>query len=99
MWLIVAAGCTSSLHHFSREVLELEDESSSMDSAFQHDVSECHRTSVTESNNELMMERAHVMFLEQDINRCLEAKGWKPTPIGDHVYRLDTWTQEAVVVK
>jgi len=46
------------------------------------------------------MGTAHVMFLERDLNRCLEARGWRrPTPIGDHAYQLDTWTQEAVVVQ
>jgi hypothetical protein len=98
MWLIVP-GCTPPLHHFSREVLELEDESSSMDSAFQQDVSECQRASVTESNREAMMGTAHVMFFERDMNRCLEAKGWMPTRAGDYTYRFDEWMEEAMVVK
>lgn len=99
MWLIVATGCNSNLHHFSREVLDRQDESSSMDSAFQLDVAECHRAVVYVSNNEAFLGTAHVMFLERDLNRCLEARGWIPTPTGDHTYQLDTWTQEAVVVK
>ncbi|MDR4466065.1 MAG: hypothetical protein MRJ66_17560 [Nitrospira sp.] len=70
-----------------------------MDSAFQQDVTECHRDVLYESNMEALMGTAHVMHLERDLNRCLEARGWRPTPNGDHAYQLDTWTQEAVVVQ
>jgi len=97
--LIVSSACTPNLHNFSREMLDRQDESSSMDSAFQQDVTECHRDVLYESNREALLGTAHVMFLERDLNRCLEARGWSPTPGGDHAYRLDTWTQEAVVVK
>lgn len=99
LFLIVSSGCTPDLHHFSREILDRQDESSSMDSAFQQDVTECHRDVLYESNFEALMGTAHVMFLERDLNRCLEARGWTPTPSGEHAYQLDTWTQEAVVVK
>ncbi len=97
--LIVSSGCTPNLHYYSREILDRQDESSSMGSAFQQDVSECHRNVLYESNLEAFMGTAHVMFLERDLNRCLETRGWKPTPSGDHAYQLNTWTQEAVVVK
>lgn len=99
LFLIVSSGCTPDLHHFSREILDRQDESSSMDSAFQQDVTECHRDVLYESNFEALMGTAHVMFLERDLNRCLESRGWTPTPSGEHAYQLDTWTQEAVVVK
>lgn len=98
IWLIVA-GCIPTSHHFSREVLDREDESSSMDSAFRQDVAECQRAVVSESNRQALMETAHVMFLERDINRCLEEKGWIPTPTGDHAYRFDPWMEDAVVVE
>ena len=97
--LIISLGCTPTLYHFSREVLDRQDESSSMDSAFQQDVIECHRQVLYESNREAFLGTAHVMFLERDLNRCLEARAWRPMPSGDHTYQLDTWTQEAVVVK
>lgn len=98
MWLIVA-GCTPATHHFSREVLDREDESSSMDLAFRQDVAACQRAVVSESNRQALMETAHVMFLERDMNRCLEEKGWISTPTGDHAYRFDQWMEDAVVAE
>jgi hypothetical protein len=70
-----------------------------MDSAFQQDVAECHRDVLYESNREALMGTAHVMFLERDLNRCLETRGWRPTPSGGHAYQLDTWTQAAMVIQ
>ena len=46
-----------------------------------------------------MTDTTTVMFLERDVNRCLESKGWKATPAGTHAYRFDEWMREAVVVK
>jgi hypothetical protein len=46
-----------------------------MDSAFQQDVTECHRDVLHESNLKALMGTAHVMFLERDLSRCLEARG------------------------
>lgn len=94
---LVALGCTPISHHFSwdgpKETLP------NQQVAFQQDLSECHRSSVSDSNQIHMTDTTTVVFLERDVNRCLESKGWKATPTGTHAYRFDEWMREAVVVK
>ncbi len=95
--VLVALGCTPSSHHFTWDGPK--DASPDPEIAFQQDLSECHRSSVSDSNRIHMTDTTTVMFLERDVNRCLESKGWKATSTGTHAYRFDEWMKEAVVVK
>ncbi len=64
--------------------------------AFKRDVYECEQSIIAQYAR-ARMGTAGVLFFERDMNRCLDARGWRQTPNGEYAYYFDEWMGEAVV--